>query len=316
MAEIGVCAVVLKNVAQTRPVLITTPPARPEPELNRQLRTVWLSEHWWSSRWLLFPRSPHGRSASCTSSGAPPRSEHIHPRGLTALGSTLATWRRPAGMNSWGGCSPVRRRGSPSGAAAPAPQAAPATPVAANETPPAAPRVLSGEDLEFATVAEALRGAPTAPEAMARERAKVDGAGPLGRPVFAYLSALEPFVHLLSEGEEDEMSVHQWLVSVAWLTAIVVVVPGQNGTAWNPRWGGALHQLCEVWLNVDYSLQTTLGWSRVARSRSRFEETGRRVDPRTRSVGPLSASAILKPLGPRPLQVGTLRRPAPSSSQR
>lgn len=149
----------------------------------------------------------------------------------------LSPWRGSSGTSSWVGCRPVRRRGNPQSAPiAQAPRAAPATPVAPDETPPAAP-VLSAEDFNFATVADALHSLQPRPRQWPTSRAKVNGSGPLGQPVFAYLSELEPFVHLLCEGEEDEMSVHQWLVSVAWLTAIVAVVPGQDGTAWNPRWG-------------------------------------------------------------------------------
>ena len=221
--------------------------------------------------------------------GHAPRSEHIHPRGLTALGSTLATWRRRAGMNSWGGCSPVRRRGSPpSGATAPAPQAAPATPVAANKIPPAAPRVLGAEDLEFATVAEALQGLQPRPRQWPTSRAKVRRRGPLGRPVFAYLSALEPFVHLLSEGEEDEMSVHQWLVSVAWLTAIVasfLARMARLGTLAGEAPSTSCARSGSTW--TIRSKQHSAG-SRVARSRSVRGELGpgrpRGRDPSGRSA--------------------------------
>jgi len=174
----------------------------------------------------------------------------------------------------------VHRPGSPpSGTAAPAPQTAPATPVAANETAPASP-VLSAEDLDFATVAEAVHGLQPRPRQWPASRAKVDGAGPLGQPVFAYLSGLEPFVHILSEGEETETPVHQWLISVAWLTAVAaVVLPRQQGEGWSPRYGLALHQLCEVWLNTDYSLQTTLSWNEMGTFESEFDNNWSRVDP-------------------------------------
>ncbi len=140
--------------------------------------------------------------------------------------------------------------------------------------------LLSAEDLDFATVAEAVHGLQPRPRQWPASRAKVDGAGPLGQPIFAYLSALEPFVHILSEGEETETPVHQWLISVAWLTTVAAaVLPRQRSERWNPRYGGALHQLCEVWLNTDYSLQTTLGWIEMGTFESLFDDNWSRVDP-------------------------------------
>ena len=268
----------------------TIPPS--EPERNRQFRRFELSGLWWSSRWISI-RQPQVRSAACDVQGPLSEATHLHPQCLTALASTLSLWRRPAETSSWGGCSPVRRRGSPpSGAAAPAPQAAPVTLVAANETP-TAPRVLSAEDLDFATVAEAVPWVRNLrPSRWPASRAKVDGVGPLGQPVFAYLSALEPFVHIFSEGEETETPVHQWLISAAWLTAIAaVVLPSQQGAEWNPRYGGALHQLCEVWLNTDYALQTTISWHESGTFETSFDDNWSRSIPRTLSAGPLGASA-------------------------
>ena len=145
---------------------------------------------------------------------------------------------------------------------------------------PAEPPGDSRVDLMQLTVAEALQNLQPPDITWPVSRAKLQGLGPLAKPLSRYLNALAPYVHVLSEGEEFEHPIRYWFFTLAWATAVSTTVFA-TGKVREPRIGAALHQIYHNWLNeYDYGspIEDRLGWNEGSDFESNFEQNWSQTD--------------------------------------